>query len=238
MHRIVLRERNKTYYRALHLPIWIWVFWVLPGPLTYALWTRGPGRANWIWLAIVTALCVWRGAAGRLPGVEPRPYVVYHGATQPNLPYRVVCYTAAWIDLLVPFLLNFAGLIWAAWQGSWPLATLYRWAYWPLTLTIVLATALNLTPRARRNTCGEGAERAWFYAAVWTVVPTQAVAWAMWRLGRFLALSPHALIRLRLGSFLLCTLVLLSLGILGRLPRTARFIPAPPEPTPETAPTL
>ena len=31
MKQAVFRERNKQYYRVLHSPIWIWVFWVLPG---------------------------------------------------------------------------------------------------------------------------------------------------------------------------------------------------------------
>jgi len=82
--QIVTRERNKTYYRILHLPLWLWVFWILPGPLTYALFTRGPGRANWIWLGIVLAVCLWRGWRGRLPGVEVRPYVVYFGEEPPQ----------------------------------------------------------------------------------------------------------------------------------------------------------
>src|SRR5882672_10638166 len=121
MKKVVERERNKTYYRVLHVPIWLWVFFILPGNLTYALFTHGPDRRHGWWLAVVAALCAWRGLAGRLPGVEPRPYITYYGAEQPNLPYRVVCYTAAWIGLLVPFALNGIGLAVAAITGDWML---------------------------------------------------------------------------------------------------------------------
>ena len=223
MKQIVTRERNKTYYRILHLPLWLWVFWILPGPLTYALFTRGPGRANWIWLGIVLAVCLWRGWRGRLPGVEARPYVIYFGEDRPNLPYRMVCYTACWIDLLAPYALNLIGLLVAAVTGRWRLSWDYAHLYWPLAGLIVLATVCNLTPRARRSTRREGAERAWFYVAVWTVVPAQAVAWAMWRLGAGLHWTPDRLIEARLGAFLAASIVLLSLGLTGKLPRTERY---------------
>ena len=109
MEKIVERTRNKIYYRVLHVPIWLWVFFILPGHMTYVLYLHGPNRFHAIWLAVVLVICAWRGFMGRLPGVEPRPYVTHYGADQPNLPYRIVCYTAAWIDLLVPFTLNFLG---------------------------------------------------------------------------------------------------------------------------------
>ena len=38
MKKVVEREKNKNYYRVLHVPIWIWVFWILPGHLTAALY--------------------------------------------------------------------------------------------------------------------------------------------------------------------------------------------------------
>ena len=123
----------------LHLPIWIWVFFVLPGHLTYDLYLHGPDRRHGIWLAIVVAVCIWRGFAGRLPGVEPQPYIRYYGEDQPNLPYRMVCYTAAWIDLIVPFALNLIGLMLSVITGKWLLADLYAYLYYPLALAIVLA---------------------------------------------------------------------------------------------------
>lgn len=224
MKRIVERERNKNYYRLLHVPIWIWVFWILPGNLTADLYAHGPDRRHWIWLAIVTGVCAWRGWVGRLPGVEPRPYITHYGEDKPNLWYRVICYTSAWIDLLVPFAINLIGLVTNLITGRWIIPGLYVKLYYVLAAAIVLATALDFTPRARRSTRGEGAEKAWFYVAVWTVVPTQLAAWAMWRLGRFFDLSQAALNDLRLTTFVIVAVAFFTLGCLGKLGRTERYV--------------
>jgi hypothetical protein len=88
---------------------------------------------------------------------------------------------------------------------------------------VIAATVLNITPRARRSTRGEGAEKGWFYVTVWTVVPTQLASWAMWRLGRFFDLSTSSLDDLRLGTFLVVAGLFFTLGYLGRLPRTQRY---------------
>ena len=223
MKLVVTRERNKGYYRVLHVPIWIWVFFILPGNLTSDLYQFGPDRRHWIWLAIVTAVCVWRAALGRLPGAEPKPYITQYGAEQPNLGYRVVCYTAAWIDLLVPYTLNFLGMLIAESTGRWMVPTLYRWLYYPLAGAIVVATLLDWTPRTRHSTRGEGAEKAWMYVAVWTVVPCQAASWAMWRLGARMGVEAGTLIHLRLGVFLLVSAAFFWVTYLGKLPRTARY---------------
>jgi len=223
MKKVVERERNKTHYRVLHLPIWIWVFWILPGHLTAALFQHGPDRRHWFWLAVITVVLAWRGWLGRLPGVEPKPYVTYWGVHQPNLWYRVLCYTAAWIDLLVPFSLNAIGIVIASVTGTWLVPQLYDWLYYPMALVVVLATVLDWTPRAKRSTRYEGAERAWFYVAIWTVVPTQLVSWAAWRLGGPLGLAGIELARIRLVAFFVAAAFFLFLGAKGRLPRTARY---------------
>jgi hypothetical protein len=222
MKKVVERERNKGYYRVLHLPIWIWVFFILPGNLTYALYLNGPDRRHGMWLVIVSAVCMWRGLAGRLPGVEPKPYIRHYGMTQRNLPYRIACYTAAWIDLLVPFVLNLIGLVIAVITHQWLLGVLYRYLYYPLALMIVIATLFDLTPRARRSTINEGAEKAWFYVAIWTVVPAQVAAWAAWRLGGQFDKLLFELNHLRLTAFLLVAATLFLLGLRGMLPRTKR----------------
>jgi len=224
MRKVVERERNKGYYRVLHVPIWLWVFFVLPGwPLTYALYTTGPNRWHAMWFAMVFAVCTWRGFAGRLPGVEPRPYVTHYGANQPNLWYRVVCYTAAWIAMVVPLALNMIGLVVASVTGEWIIRQMYQWLYYPLALAVVLATWLDLTPRARRSTLNEGAERAWFYAGLWTVVPTQAAMWAVWRIGAKNGLAGVAHGRAGLAALLLVGGTFFLLAFKGILPRTARF---------------
>ena len=223
MKKVVERKRNKRYYRILHVPVWLWVFFILPGNLTYALYLHGPDRRHAIWLALVLGVCAWRGLRGRLPGVEPKPYITHYGVDLPNLPYRVVCYTVAWIGILVPFALNFAGLVVAAITGRWIMAELYSYLYYPLALGVVCATWLDWTPRARRSTVNEGAEKAWFYAGIWSVVPSQVAAWGAWRLGGKLGLNPMALNRFRLSVFTVVSAVFLTLSIAERLPRTSRY---------------
>lgn len=223
MKRVVERERNKTYYRVLHLPIWIWVFFTVPGHLTYALYLNGPDWRHRVWLATVALVCAWRGIAGRLPGVESRPYVTHLGVDRPNLPYRVVCYTVAWIDILAPFTLNLIGLLLAAATGVWRLQDLYAKFYYPMALAVVAATWLDWTPRARCSTRNEGAEKGWFYVGIWTVVPAQVAAWAAWRLGGKIGLAALPLGRLRLTVFLAVALCFFFLSLLGWLPRTERY---------------
>ena len=100
---------------------------------------------------------------------------------------------------------------------------MYQYGYYPLALAVVLGTVLNLTPRAKRDTFGEGAERAWFYVAIWTVVPTQVVNWAAWRLGKYMELAPLPLARTRLVICLLSTAFFFLLGYASKLPRTQRY---------------
>ena len=90
---------------------------------------------------------------------------------------------------------------------------MYMYGYYPLALAVVLGTALNLTPRAKRDTFGEGAERAWFYIAIWTVVPTQVINWAAWRMGKYMDLAPLPLARTQVGRVPGLDHVLLSAGV-------------------------
>src|SRR5687767_5612589 len=50
-----IRHRNKVYYRVLHWPIWIFVFFIVPGPLTFDLFERGFDWRTTAWLSIVVA---------------------------------------------------------------------------------------------------------------------------------------------------------------------------------------
>ena len=227
MKAAVQRERNKGYYRVLHVPIWIFVFFTLPGGLTADLYAHGFHREQWWWLGLVTAVCVWRGARGRLPGAEPRPYITHYGLDWPNLGYRVVCYTAGWIAMLAPWTLNFAGCLYAVATGRWVVARLYGWPYDLIAAGVVAAAGLDLLPRARRTTHGEGAERAWFYVGVWTAVPAQLAGWAMWRLGPGLGLGPAGLIRARLAVFVAVSAIMFLAGWAERLPRTQRYYVRP-----------
>ncbi|TAN24271.1 MAG: hypothetical protein EPN33_00430 [Acidobacteria bacterium] len=223
MKAAVARTRNKGYYRVLHVPIWIYVFFTLPGMLTAALYAHGFSLRHWIWLALVAAVCIWRGAVGRLPGAEPRPYITHYGLDWPNLGYRIACYTAAWIAIIAPWLLNLIGLIVASVSGRWIIQQLYGWPYDLIAVLIVLVAALNCLPRARSTVRNEGAERAWFYIGVWTAIVSQLAAWAMWRLGPAMGFSPAQLLWARLVVFAAVTAILVALGLAGILPRTRRY---------------
>ena len=105
-----MRTRNTRRYRAAHWPIWIWVFFLAPGPLTFDLFAKGGSVSNLLWLAFVL---IGTGIAvlfGQLPGAEPAPYILRFTEDRPNPLYRRVCYTFAWNALLNFALLNLAGL--------------------------------------------------------------------------------------------------------------------------------
>ncbi len=68
-----MRQRNTRRYRVAHLPIWIWVFFLAPGPLTFDLFAHGGSRSNVAWLLLVMVGTAVAGYFGQLPGVEPRP---------------------------------------------------------------------------------------------------------------------------------------------------------------------
>ena len=71
-----LRERNKISYQFAHWPIWIWVFFIAPGPLTFDLFEHGFDWRMGAWLSAVLIGTGIAGLRGRLPGVEPKPYIL------------------------------------------------------------------------------------------------------------------------------------------------------------------
>src|SRR6202162_3615867 len=119
-----MRERNTRLYRLAHWPIWIWVFFLAPGPLTFTLFAHGFGRGNLAW---VTA-----GLRGQLPGVEPRPYILRFDEDKPNPLYRRVCYTFAWSAVVCFALMNLSGLVIAMETGVWYMKQIYHYAYFPV----------------------------------------------------------------------------------------------------------
>ena len=58
-----MRTRNTRLYRLAHWPLWIWVFFLAPGPLTFSLFAHGFGRANLAWLGAGSARHRHRRAA-------------------------------------------------------------------------------------------------------------------------------------------------------------------------------
>ena len=176
-----MRVRNKVYYRFLHWPIWIWVFFLAPGPLTFSLFAHGFGRANSLWLASVLVGTGIAGLFGQMPGVEPAPYILRFDEDKPNPLYRKICYTFAWNAVLSFALLNLAGLLIATITGVWYMKQIYMYAYFPLCGAILALGAMGKLPRVGRSTKGEGTERRYFYGSVWAVTIAQTLLLVLWK---------------------------------------------------------
>jgi hypothetical protein len=216
-----IRERNKLHYRFAHWPIWIAVFYLAPGPFTFDLFAHGLHGYMAVWLAVVVVGTGLAGLFGKLPGVEPRPYIIRFTEDRPNPIYRRICYTLAWSELVTYAALNISGLVWAIATLQWRLQQIYHAAYYPIAGTLWLLGVIGLLPRVRSSTKGEGHERRYFYGAVWACTLAQPVLGLLWLfLPRGLA---YDIIRLT-GFFAILALmgVLASRGILYR---TRRILP-------------
>jgi hypothetical protein len=216
-----IRERNKLYYRVNHWPIWIFVFFIAPGPLTFDLFERGFDLRMALWLGVILVATAIAGVRGRLPGVEPRPYIIRFTEERPNPLYRRVCYTFAWSEVITFAVLNATGLVVAIITGQWYLKQIYRVAYFPLAGSIWLLGALGKLPRVKPSTKGEGHERRYFYGSVWAVCWAQPVLWLMWRV------LPQSRVfdLVKLAVFIGILAFVGHLARLGRLPRTRPIVP-------------
>lgn len=220
-HERKIRERNTVIYRCLHWPLWIWVFFLTPGPLTFSLFAHGFSRGNTIWLCVVLLGTGIAGFCAQLPGTEPRPYILRFDEERPNPLYRKVCYTFAWNCVLNYALLNLAGLVIAAVTGTWYLKQIYNYAYFPLAAVILLLGALGKLPRVGRSTKREGIERRYFYGSVWSVTIAQTVLLIFWKV---LPETRNG----NLAKLLVFVGVLFQVGLAawrGLLPRTRPILP-------------
>lgn len=216
-----IREKNKLHYRFNHWPIWIWVFFIAPGPLTFDLFARGFDARMALWMGAVLVGTGIAGLRGRLPGVEPRPYIIRFTEDKPNPLYRRVCYTFAWSAVITFAVLNISGLVIAIATGKWFLRQIYNAAYFPMAGSIWLLGAIGRLPRVMASTKGEGHERRYFYGSVWAVCIAQPVLWFLW------AVLPHtrAADIFKLVVFLGILAFVGNLARLGRLPRTRPIVP-------------
>jgi len=216
-----MRERNTRLYRLAHWPIWIWVFFLAPGWLTFDLFAAGGSVRNLLWLGAVligTGIAAYRG---KLPGAEPAPYILRFDEDRPNPLYRKVCYTFAWNAVLSFALLNLAGLVDAVVNRRWHMMQIYRYGYFPLCAVILLLGLVGVLPRVRRSTKGEGTERRYFYGSVWAVTLAQAVLLVLWK-------TLPKTYTTDLVKLAVYVLVLAGVGIaavFGLLPRTRPILP-------------
>ena len=216
-----IRYRNKTHYRFSHWPIWIFVFFIMPGPLTFDLFESGFDSRMAIWLGVVLFGTAIAGLRGRLPGCEPRPYIIRFTEDRPNPLYRRVCYTFAWSAIVSFGVLNIAGLVDAVLTGVWSQRQIYEVGYFPVAIAVWVLGAAGRLPRVKPSTRGEGVERRYFYGSAWAMCLAQPVAWFQWRV------LPYG----RAGDVLKLVVfvgVLTFVGWLsyrGKLPRTRPIVP-------------
>ncbi len=216
-----LRAKNKPHYRLAHWPIWIWVFFLAPGPLTFSLFAYGFNTWNALWLGAVLLGTGIAGLRGKLPGVEPRPYIIRFTEDKPNPLYRRVCYTFAWSAIVTYAVLNAAGFVDALVNGTWRMRQVYEGAYFPIAIAIWIAGAAGWLPRVKSSTKGEGHERRYFYGSVWAVCFAQPMLGLLW-----VTMPPG-----RTGDLVKLIVFLAILAatgfaaVRGLLPRTRRIVP-------------
>jgi hypothetical protein len=220
-HERKIRDRNTRIYRLCHWPIWIWVFFLAPGPLTFSLFAHGFSLANGLWLAAVLIGTGIAGLRGSLPGTEARPYILRFDEDRPNPLYRRVCYTFAWSAVITFASLNLAGLAGSAVTGVWYMRQIYNWAYIPLSAVILLLGAFGKLPRVGPSTKAEGMERRYFYGSVWAVTAAQTMLLVMWKT------VPHTQAGniVKLAVYVAALLFMGLLSAQGKLYRTRPILP-------------
>ena len=219
-----MRTRNTSIYRLLHWPLWIFVFFLAPGPLIFDLFAGRANRWNLIWLALVLLGTGIAGQRGRLPGSEPAPYILRFTEDRPNPLYRRVCYTFGWNAAVNFALMNLIGLVIAVVFGRWAMQPIYSRVYLPVLAVIVVLGAAGLLPRVGRSTQGEGTERRYFYGMVWAVTFAQAVLLVLWKgLPR-----NHAADVTKLAVYVAVLAFVGWLAVQGLLPRTRPIVPGEP----------
>jgi hypothetical protein len=216
-----IRYRNKPHYRLSHWPIWIWVFFIAPGPLTFDLFARGFDGRLAAWLGVVLVATGIAARRGSLPGVEARPYIIRFTEDRPNPLYRRVCYTFAWSAVITFAVLNATGLVVAIVTGQWYLRQIYDRGYFPLAVSIWILGALGWLPRVKPSTKGEGHERRYFYGSVWAVCFAQPVLWLLWTVLPATRMADAVKLLVFVGVLAFFG----NLARLGYLPRTRPIVP-------------
>ena len=216
-----MRTRNTRIYRACHWPIWIFVFFLAPGPLTFTLFAHGFSLGNSLWLGLVLVGTGIAALRGRLPGAEPGPYILRFDEDKPNPLYRRVCYSFAWTAVLSYALLNMTGLLIAAMTGVWQMKQIYTYAYLPLAAVILLLGGLGKLPRVESSTRKEGTHRRYFYGTVWSVTAAQTLLLVLWK-----ALpQTSATSLIKLGAYVGALALMGWFAYRGMLPRTRPILP-------------
>jgi hypothetical protein len=220
-HQRKMRERNTAGYRMAHWPIWIFVFFLAPGPLTFDIFAGRGNRWNTLWLVVVMIATGIAAFRGRLPGAEPGPYILRFTEDRPNPFYRRVCYTFGWNAAINFALMNLLGLSIAVGTGRWYMQQLYARVYPAVLVGIVLLGVAGWLPRVRRSTRGEGWERRYFYGTVWAVTLAQTALLILWKV------LPHSHVGdvTKLAGYCAVLLIVGIAAVAGVLPRTRPILP-------------
>ncbi len=216
-----MRTRNTALYRVLHWPIWIFVFFLAPGPLTFDLFAGRANRWNLLWLTCVLIGTGIAALRGKLPGAEPAPYILRFTEDRPNPLYRRICYTFGWNAAINYALMNLIGLAVAVVTGRWVMQPIYSRLYLPVLGVVAMLGLAGLLPRVRPSTAGEGTERRYFYGTVWSVTIAQTVLLILWKtLPR-----THITDALKLAVYALVLGFAGMASVAGALPRTRSILP-------------
>ena len=176
-----IRERNKVSYRFAHWPIWIFVFFIAPGPLTFDLFERGFDSRDG---AVARRRARGhrhrrssRAAAGR------RAATVHHPLhRRSSEPVSTAASATRGVErshrLRAPEHHRPGG---GDCDRDWRLRQMYDVAYFPIVVTIWLLGAFGQLPRVKASTQNEGHERRYFYGSVWAVCIAQPVLWFLWK---------------------------------------------------------
>jgi hypothetical protein len=216
-----IRARNKLHYRINHWPMWICVFFIAPGPLTFDLIERGFDARLVTWLGIVLVGTAIAGLFGKLPGCEPAPYIIRFTEDRPNPWYRRICYTTVWGEVIAFTVLNTGGMLYAIITGEWRLKQMYEALYFPIAGSFWMLGALGVLPRVKKSTAGEGHERRYFYGSVWAVSIAHPILLLMWKLMPRSTGSDIVKLVIFLGVLALVG----NMSRLGLLPRTRPIVP-------------
>jgi hypothetical protein len=220
-HHRKIRERNTAIYRAAHWPIWIFVFFLAPGPLTFDIFAGRGNRWNVLWLLAVLIGTGIAALRGRLPGAEPGPYILRFTEDRPNPLYRRLCYTFGWNAAVNFALMNLLGLVVAVATGHWYMQQMYARVYAPVLFIILLLGIAGILPRVRRSTIGEGWERRYFYGTVWAVTLAQIVLLILWKTLH----RSHDADVVKLAVYCAVLLMVALAAAAGLLPRTRPILP-------------
>src|SRR4029078_4326459 len=107
---------------------------------------HGPRRPISVCVFLVLVGPGIAGFFGKLPGVEPAPYILRFNEDRPNPFYRRFCYTLAWSEVIAYAILNSASLIDAIFTGTWRMRAVYDAGYFPIAVTMWALGAAGFLP--------------------------------------------------------------------------------------------